>query len=376
MINFYKNLKKYIKKNKIEKTKDLILHIGFPKTGTSSIQRNLASNQKFLLKEGILYPTLETYPSITYKHMHWPVSATYGYTNNYVTNDKKHTHQSLSKVFKEISESKKINKVIISDEGLVSYIQNINQIRSLKKCLEYFNVKIICYVRKQYSYFESFIPTIVRGGYYINNLEKQLELDKHSHHFRNQELYNLNEILLKWEKVFGTKNIILRDYDINKFTNADIVKDFYSALKIKTDPYTNLKLLRNKFTINLKLPIESLFFWNLLNLTDIGREEKLNKLLKVLNNYKSKRKNQGILNQKTKNEIYELYYEHNVKLSDRFNLKDSSLLHKPSNEKLDNHKLTANEFDDIFNEISKEDKEFAIELKNKMDHIIKKYLEK
>ena len=134
--------------------------------------------------------------------------------------------------------------------------------------------------------------------------------------------------------------------------------------------------LKNKFTINLKLPIESLFFWNLVNLTDVDRDEKLNKLTKVLNNYKSKRKNQVILNQKTKNEIFELYYEHNVQLSKRFNLKDSSLLRKPSKEKLENHKLTVNEFDDIFNELSKEDQEFAIELKNKMDHIIKKYLEK
>ena len=54
--------------------KQLFLHIGFNKTGSTSLQRNLAQNSAALLEQGFLYPH-EAEAAYTQRWQHAPLAA-------------------------------------------------------------------------------------------------------------------------------------------------------------------------------------------------------------------------------------------------------------------------------------------------------------
>lgn len=116
--------------------KQLFLHMGVQRTGTTSIQKAMAGSRGYLKKQGVLYPWLFGKPS--HVKIAWDIFL------------EKTTAKDLVEAIKE-KEDSRTHSVILSAEGF-SFINNFSFIGELRKR---YNVKVIMYLKEQLSWLES-----------------------------------------------------------------------------------------------------------------------------------------------------------------------------------------------------------------------------
>jgi len=232
--------------------KYIYLHIGIPKTGTTAVQYFLKKNNQALLKQGVLIPKSVLTPNNEILTLY----ATKKTTNKLISRSKTWTKESVSnfpqKLNKEIAKHyNKINKIILTNEGLSVSVTKKNEFEALKEIINIkdFQIKIILYLRRQDEYILSAYSTNVRRGrtseFDISNPINVLNYDK---------------FLSNWESEFGFENIIVKVYDKLEFPNQNILYDFADTIGL------NIKKLQfiNK-PINKSLDIEKLEFLRLFN---------------------------------------------------------------------------------------------------------------
>lgn len=200
--------------------KELFLHIGFGKTGTTSIQSFLNSERINLIDAGILYPEAG---QINSGHH---LLASLG------------EHEILEKT---VNEYRKIvdeikaspcQKIIISSENLCFMSEKyVAQIFSL---FSEFQTKIIFYVRPQSELIEStYLEWVKAGKKYTRTLAEFFKL--HSGGF------NFIKRLDPWRRAFGEENIILRCYG----ENAQHIDSRYDILNVLQVPDKIMELVKN-----------------------------------------------------------------------------------------------------------------------------------
>ena len=226
--------------------KTIYIHIGTPKTGTTSIQNYLASNSDLLSKKGCLVPassrrylanhTLLANYCIN-KTTITEVSIRNGiYTERQLRVFRKKFKNKLSAEIRNFTGS----KIIFSSEQCYENLKTQDEIQKLKDLFSDLNVdiKIIVYIREQADMLCSLYSTRMRGG-------KTFEMPD-INEFAGNDVFNYNERLKLWEKVFGIENIILRIFDRSKMIDNDIVSDFTMALGLEkvgfVPQYLNEKL--------------------------------------------------------------------------------------------------------------------------------------
>ncbi|EAJ1640349.1 hypothetical protein CG361_07665, partial [Campylobacter jejuni] len=145
------------------------LHIGMPKTGTTSIQTFLTKNKFLLLKQNYLYPE----SILEWGHQHitlvWIIKSLK--LNKKLLFLKKEYKQILINFRKELQENKNKN-VILSTEGLTWDFNNPTYVKILYKILKLlgFNtIKIIVYLRQQEDMLSSLYSENTKGNYNIFN---------------------------------------------------------------------------------------------------------------------------------------------------------------------------------------------------------------
>lgn len=136
----------------------IYLHIGIPKTGTTSLQKFLFFNREKLLKKGCLYPITGT--NITSNN------EPKGYSHNSLVRVlSQNTSQngdwvSQCKIWQEFKteiNALKAEKVIISAEFFTGPgIYNQDLIAMTKKLLDDYDVKIVIYLRRQDEFLRSY----------------------------------------------------------------------------------------------------------------------------------------------------------------------------------------------------------------------------
>lgn len=209
-------------------SKKLYLHIGFWKTGTTTIQENLFKNRKILAGEDICYP------SISSNHTFLP-SAFHPNPDKYIVAksmgvfgaDLKEWHsKSLLDFEKEIEN---FNTVIVSSEFLLDLPKP--SIQKLKKYLSNFftEIKVIVYLRYPIEHLASAINEQVKQGHY--SLEKAYEI-----HSKGAEYIKLRS----WINVFGKENFDIRSFDKSDLISADLLKDFFSITSINDKDFVRL----------------------------------------------------------------------------------------------------------------------------------------
>lgn len=222
----------------------LLLHIGTPKTGTTSIQNYLYNNKERLISEGYYYFTLENIRKIFNKNhlddtVHLLVAyflENHGYYifNNCESDEDKKIFKNniLEKYLNEIKKiPKNIHTVIMSSEQFFQLLEEKN-IFILKTLLyeTFKEIKVLCYIRPQCEKAISFFSTKLLSGWGGHkDLEKSLYEDLTIENKR----YNYFEALLSWEKNFGFENIILKVYEKDQFINSDLLDDFTSLIDKK-----------------------------------------------------------------------------------------------------------------------------------------------
>lgn len=233
----------------------IYLHIGTPKTGTTSIQNFFSIHREHLLKKGFLYPLSGRYfhPSyVQFSHHNLVWYLTQGEMGAYYPD-----YGNYESLIKEIDLVNPQN-VLISSESFCKL--NYDQISSLKKCLLGYTIKIVIYIRRQDDFFQSYYFEKITEGAYYDTVRNYIQDCK------SKPFYNYNEMIEQWREFFGRENIIVRLYDKNNLKNG-LIEDFLSAINLSVE---NMEL-KETSQYNVSVDIKVIHFMRLLNQILLGK---------------------------------------------------------------------------------------------------------
>ena len=220
--------------------KRVYLHIGYYKTGTSSIQHYCDSHKKKLLSHGILYPATGllapngTHGLLSLKRLE-EIGEDAPQWFRIKIGKIKHvdTAESIWKRAVREIDASPADRIVISSEAFVKYAANDKTKALIREVCEYlasYDVRIICYIRRQDDYLESWYNQIVKAGHpvpYGCSLKTLEGLGPMQQNFL--------KTLDAWEEVFGRERMIVRIYDRGMLVGNDVVCDFLHLLSIKED---------------------------------------------------------------------------------------------------------------------------------------------
>jgi 2-polyprenyl-3-methyl-5-hydroxy-6-metoxy-1,4-benzoquinol methylase len=204
----------------LSERKQLFLHIGSPKTGTSYLQSFLFENYENLKSKNVLYPKSLIGSETDPKHQPLFVSL--------FTGNEKRFYDLLDRMTQETNSS--TGTLILSSEGFYHHINEFTEPswRLLKSLGDLFETKVVVYLRPQSEYIESMYRQYMKNPRGVNaefgsslNIYEMLERPKLR---QNLDYY---DSLMKWAAVVGEENILVRRYSKN------ITEDFMALLKLE-----------------------------------------------------------------------------------------------------------------------------------------------
>lgn len=213
----------------------LYLHIGTPKTATTSLQMFCTDNQEILNQKGYSYPILNyRFPHVAIRRNgHFLVGKIYGEDGNRNPEQEEAVWKMGIEMLHE--ELAKYPNVILSDENIwnASRGEKFAQWEKLKEDADQnqYEIKVIVYLRRQDTFVNSWLSQQVKEGWNTNSCIKwdsfiqqprKLILDYYSH-------------LEKIAQVVGRENIIVRVFERGQFqgTNHTIFSDFLEAIGLE-----------------------------------------------------------------------------------------------------------------------------------------------
>ena len=194
--------------------KKLFLHIGTPKTGSTSLQMFLGQNREHLGRLGIYYPDVidkEGYEGNGEEGNGYPL-----YNGS---------EADEARAFKKLDEMFQLyDTVLLSSEVFWS----TNRLKEKLEGLVSFgaDVTVIVYIRRQDEYLNSLYNQVIKGDctFHYNGRWKENYLEWMHADYDNE--------LAKIEDVIGKDHIIVRIFDKTLLTGHDICIDFLSLLGI------------------------------------------------------------------------------------------------------------------------------------------------
>lgn len=210
-----------------KKFKSVILHVGIPKTGTTSIQTYCIQNVTQLREHGIHYPSS------------WPENHTVvlpyildeSYQNNRISPQKHEEYLNidwLGLLDSEV-EHTSAQHLLLSAEGISGY--PISALQKLKSLLSKYadTIDVIVYLRHHVSLFESRLPQMLRTTNNITIQEVETIL--------YQKISNyIKFTLLRLNRVYGREHVTVYSYENASTHSHSIVGHFLEHLAI---PYIN-----------------------------------------------------------------------------------------------------------------------------------------
>ena len=251
-----------MKEHKIMQTKKTIyLHIGMPKSGSTSIQTFLYEKADELSeKYDIFYPLTDNHSDntingkINYREI--MLEAYYKKKGNIKSYNKFFEDNFLPKILEN-----KCNKIIFSEEFIFMCCRDTKITDIFIK--HGFNVKIIVYLRKPYEY----IATL-----WQENLKPYMD----NFHYSVEDFAQITDInydlILKFIEKLGRENVLVRPFEKAQWKNENLIEDFFETAGVKNFGNVNFPVQNSSYNRNLAE------FMLLLKGTGISR----NKLVKLL----------------------------------------------------------------------------------------------
>lgn len=204
--------------------KDVYIHIGFEKTGTTTLQTFFKDNEALLQKAGFSYLCDNSKPYFE-GIGHFPIAGCFHSERPKFISEHKFRPSSevLDALRKDIEQCQK--HVILSCEHFSSRLHNLKYLKVIRASLPGRNVRIICYLRRQDDMALAAFSTMILSGHIdpfsISEVIKP-----------TADYFNYNKICSLWASVFGTDNVIVREFDRESLKDADIRYDFLNLLNI------------------------------------------------------------------------------------------------------------------------------------------------
>ena len=227
--------------------KTLYIHIGCPKTATTSIQYFCNENKEILSKNGVYFPIFEQkYKDVNpYRNGHFLIAHQYDSNGKINTLDEHRIFRfNMDHIIYMFS---KYNNILLSDESIWHsthfFKKDLWEILRKESLKSAFKIKIIVYLRRQDAALNSMWNQKIKKSKqrfrsmsweeFINTTPPAIYLDYEE---------GLNEIASE----LGSENIIVRRYGKKYFKNGSIYDDFLSTLGLSlTDDYTITTFERN-----------------------------------------------------------------------------------------------------------------------------------
>lgn len=227
--------------------KTLYIHIGCPKTGTTSLQYFCHENQELLAKHGVYFPIFaQRYPGVGhFRNAHFLFGHQYNSDGQIeLLEEKRIFRLNMDHIIYNFS---KYDNILISDEGLW-YAAHYNK-KDLWETLQKealansFKIKIIVYLRRQDALLNSIWNQKIKEA---KQRYRFMTWDKFTNLSVPAAYLNYDEGLSEIASYFGSENIIVRRYGKRYFKNGSIYDDFMDALRLTlTEDYTISEFKRN-----------------------------------------------------------------------------------------------------------------------------------
>lgn len=191
--------------------KEIYLHIGTPKTGTSALQKFLVENRFELERRGFSYP----------KHSLGEYGISSGNGQEIVNIGLEYGAEKARDYLSSLVKKAKSKKVLISSEAFYACPELMYEVVP--------NATVIVYFRNQIDLLESsYNQAVKREGQKapFSRALRRVIFDKDS--------FYTGELVLKWVELFGLKNVIFRVYEEGFFKNENIYDDFLDAIGIES----------------------------------------------------------------------------------------------------------------------------------------------
>jgi hypothetical protein len=206
--------------------KQIFLHIGGEKTGTTTLQHFLTRNAAQLRRMGFHYPCAAK--DLCFDGIgHFPVAASLISEKAEFLSDK--SQSTLPFVLGQLAQSLSVTKdtTILSCEHLSSRVKLTPQLMTLRDALPAADVKVIYYLREPSDLaLAAWSTDVCCGGKRPFNADDVTPENRY---------YNHLETLTLWGSVFGDSNLIVREYSRSHLIDGDIRKDFCALVGMNPD---------------------------------------------------------------------------------------------------------------------------------------------
>ena len=271
----------------------LILHVGTPKTGTTSLQTYLQKKQSKLRRKGILYPhNLEKLQNPTApKHQWFEKNLTSLHLDFFVENFKN--------IISQITEE--THTIILSSEGIYNYWWDFpdESKRVLSQLSILFTTQVWVWFREPLAFIESYYKQCIRNPQVEGNpcygkdlsFAQMINIDWFSQHL------NYQGFVSECETVFGKGKVSVFNYE------NDVVQEVMSKLGLTT-PHDNPTPRQNQSLNSVSIAL--LRTVNKLNIKAKDKEH-LMPQIKEINNILVAYKNQPLIDTESKNKVMRLF---------------------------------------------------------------------
>lgn len=196
------------------------IHIGTPKTGTTSIQGVLARNREVLERNGVNYPTfLPTQNHVDLAAYALPVDDPW---STRIRNLRTPVRQQRFRdgLATDVAKAAESGHWVFSSEHLSSRVTTDAAIRRLAELFEPFDeVQIVVYVRPQDTMAAASHSTWIKDG-----STEPFGLDRHLSFVKR---YDYRQLVERWDRVFGADAVHVRLYP-----PRSVVDDFLSVIGV------------------------------------------------------------------------------------------------------------------------------------------------
>jgi hypothetical protein len=226
--------------------KKLYLHIGVHRTGTTSLQNFLFANRTNLEAQGFRY----AFHAPHHTDLAWQMLL-----------GKLDARTLVADLIRDI-EDYGCHSMILSGEDFCQ-LENVQTLRLL---LNHFDVRIICYLRRQDLWLESWYNQHIRWPW--NKEFSQLSAAAFFERRNEFHWIDYDRMLTRWADVFGKDNLVVRVFEKGQLARP-LETDFCDICGIDA---TSLELPRRQF--NASIPIDALELLRHLDLYDKGDRQR------------------------------------------------------------------------------------------------------
>lgn len=259
--------------------KTLYIHIGTPKTGTTSIQNFCGLNREKLKEQGVLYPIM---------HYHYERKSVNrngyfltGTIKENGTRNKEKEKQVFDNELQYIVDCfKDYDTILLSDESIwwATSTRRKGLWKDLKKHSEQHNyqIKVIVYLRRQ----DQFMMSRYNQKLKTDFIASTQSFDEYfaDMNGRFKCVMDYRERIDNIAKSISKENVIVKRFDRNYFYNGDLNQDFLHILGVKVDD----SFQQLKETANTGISVQSGEIKRVLNRLKPITMADNNKLIKIL----------------------------------------------------------------------------------------------